>query len=501
MRIERYLPLGVLFVLVAATPGRALTYLVDRTDDTASATGCQDGTPNDCSLRGAIITANGHAGADIITLPAGTYTLSVGGGTARCEDAAAKGDLDITDDLTITGAGAATTIIDGGGIDRVFDVWAHFDASGVTIRNGNAGSAVCPSGIGPIGGGIYSAGLSAGTTSVTLTDVRIEGNTASHGGGIENDVLSTLVLTGVTLSGNTALVGGGLENQASSPGATLTNVTVSGNTGGVGGAIEIMAGTVDLLNVTLNGTLDGAPDSIRNTIVAGSCTAGGCMGGACTTEDHNIDTGTGCGFADPSDLNSTDPGLGPLQDNGGPTFTQALAAGSPAIDAAGGCPPPATDQRGVARPVDGNGDSVAVCDIGAFEFEPGVTTTTTPGGSTTTSTTLACAVAQTFDSIECRLTALGATVQAQVQAGALHDKLVALAASAGSKVEQSQAALGQGSKKRAKTGLVKTVKVLRKFAAKLRSKAAKALPADLRASLQATVTQLRTDVVALRRSL
>ena len=66
----------------------------------------------------------------------------------------------------------------------------------------------------------------------------------------------------------------------------------------------------------------------------------------------------------------TDPRLGPLADNGGPTLTHALLPGSPAIDAvtAGNCP--AADQRGVSRPQDGTGDGVRACDIGAFEVAP-----------------------------------------------------------------------------------------------------------------------------------
>ncbi|MGQ0593935.1 MAG: choice-of-anchor Q domain-containing protein [Gammaproteobacteria bacterium] len=61
--------------------------------------------------------------------------------------------------------------------------------------------------------------------------------------------------------------------------------------------------------------------------------------------------------------------LAPLADNGGPTRTHALVAGSPAVDAVKrGCPPPFTDQRGFARPVDGDGDGRAACDVGAFEL-------------------------------------------------------------------------------------------------------------------------------------
>jgi hypothetical protein len=66
----------------------------------------------------------------------------------------------------------------------------------------------------------------------------------------------------------------------------------------------------------------------------------------------------------------TIPMLGPLANNGGPTWTHALLPGSPAIDAGSGVHCQAFDQRGYDRPVDGNGDGVAGCDIGAFEFDP-----------------------------------------------------------------------------------------------------------------------------------
>src|SRR5439155_790888 len=88
----------------------------------------------------------------------------------------------------------------------------------------------------------------------------------------------------------------------------------------------------------------------------------------------------------------------PLQDNGGPTPTHALLPGSPAIDADGSdCPPPATDQRGFPRPVDGNDDGVATCDIGAYELGG-----TAPG----------CPKTPTFPSIDCRLDELRAGTQA-----------------------------------------------------------------------------------------
>ena len=87
-----------------------------------------DGACNaDCSLREAIIAANAAPGADVITLPAGTYTLSRSG----VDNTAVNGDLDVTGPLTINGAAQATTIIEAGSssstaIDRLFSFnpWA-----------------------------------------------------------------------------------------------------------------------------------------------------------------------------------------------------------------------------------------------------------------------------------------------------------------------------------------------------------------------------------------
>src|SRR5262245_21611005 len=137
-----------LVVSVAQVPP---TLNVDRFDDDASATTCTD-APNDCSLRGAIITANARPGADTINLPAGPYRLSI---SPVDEDTEATGDLDITDSLTIVGAGATLTTIawlDGPDIipDRVFHIVSPgttVTISGVTISNGQTNDS---------GGGIFN---------------------------------------------------------------------------------------------------------------------------------------------------------------------------------------------------------------------------------------------------------------------------------------------------------------------------------------------------------
>ena len=110
---------------------------------------------------------------------------------------------------------------------------------------------------------------------------------------------------------------------------------------------------------------------LQGVIVANN-TGGNCDGSVSDGGTNLQFPGTTCGLS----ITSADPLLGALADNGGPTQTMALGAGSPAIDAnTEDCPPPAIDQRGVARP------QGAACDIGAFEFQ-GVAPTPTPTPTT-----------------------------------------------------------------------------------------------------------------------
>ena len=129
---------------------------------------------------------------------------------ATDEDAAATGDLDITDDLTIRGAGRDDTVIDGGDIDRVFHTVGSIsvDISGVTIQNGSTASFFPDDGDSGVGGGIFN---SSGVT-LTLTDATVRGNWASHGGGgIHNSGAMTLVTSAVNdnLGGVSGEGGGG----------------------------------------------------------------------------------------------------------------------------------------------------------------------------------------------------------------------------------------------------------------------------------------------------
>src|SRR5690242_2200973 len=111
--------MSLLSSVVFVIPAQAASFTVTKTADT------NDGVCNaDCSLREAISAANLSPGADTITLPAGTYQLTLANAGGINEDGNASGDLDINDSLTINGAGSATTIIQAGtttsnGIDKV----------------------------------------------------------------------------------------------------------------------------------------------------------------------------------------------------------------------------------------------------------------------------------------------------------------------------------------------------------------------------------------------
>ena len=121
--VPQLLPALIAVVLMGRANGtRAASFTVDSTADAVDASpgdGVCAASAGQCTLRAAVQETNARRGADSINVPAGTYVLAIPGAG---EDASATGDLDITDDLTITGSGAGRTIVDGGHLDRVFHV-------------------------------------------------------------------------------------------------------------------------------------------------------------------------------------------------------------------------------------------------------------------------------------------------------------------------------------------------------------------------------------------
>ena len=210
-----------------------------------------------------------------------------------------------------------------------------------------------------VGGGIGNAG------TLTITNSTISGNSANgqhdgqpwgRGGGISGGV----TLTNSTLSGNYAnLAGGGIAG-----GGTITNSTISGNNGG---GISV-SGTLQIGNTILKAGASGA--NISNN------------GGSITSHGYNVCSDNGGGYLNgPGDQLNTDPLLGPLQNNGGPTFTHELLEGSPAIDAGDPnfTPPPYYDQRGPDFLRVRNGR----IDVGSFEVQAGTAPTPTPTSTAT----------------------------------------------------------------------------------------------------------------------
>jgi CSLREA domain-containing protein len=242
-------------------------------------------------------------------------------------------------------------------------------------------------------------GLSVGAGTVTLAKSTIAGNSARDGAGISL-VEGSLTVDASTITNNTATgLGGGVFNRSHNvfrrggASITLRNSTVSGNSADFGGGIanspDAGAAGVGLRNTTVTnnsasqqggGIYQDGPENdedfgslgLVNSLVAGNHAPAapdlGVFSGFLSARFNLIGIGAGSSVANGVDGNLVgtaaaplDPRLGALADNGGPTNTHALLAGSPAIDAGSTPDCPATDQRGVSRP-QGSG-----CDIGSYE--------------------------------------------------------------------------------------------------------------------------------------
>jgi hypothetical protein len=376
------------------------------------------------SLRQAILDANGSPGTDLIEFAPGTY------GTIRL----GSGELLVTDCLTIHGPGAAQVAVDGYGISRLFHIAPGVFAriSGLTITNGHAsgselsgggilnqqgnltlsdcvvsGNSAAPSqGGGGIcnssgtlalfncavrgnsatngeGGGIQSYG------TLSVANTTIADNSAGYGGGISAGLTFSLIKS--TVSGNSAAYGGGIYSYAT---LNVADSTFSDNLAGSGGGIFNQGNSLSVASSTFSGNSaaygasinsSGGPGYPAALQIGNSILQAGTSGanltnssGTVTSRGYNLSSDDGGGFLTATgDLTNANPMLGPLQDNGGPTVTHALLAGSPAIDHGKLDTIPAlasnTDQRGSPRPCDNaaipNAAGIDGTDIGAFEAQ------------------------------------------------------------------------------------------------------------------------------------
>ena len=362
----------------------------------------------DCTLRAAVQEANALEGADTISIPAGVYTLTIEGAD---ENSAASGDLDITDNLTIIGAGmeVGETVIDANNLDRAFHVSAALDLSDVMIKNGfaNPGGAILVNSYASINrvtfddnratsvesDGTGGAVFVTVEASADIAESQFINNFAYFGGGaVSNTFASSFTISNSTFISNSSVLGGGalypnggsttitnstfVDNSADTGGAIhsnadfveVTNSTFVANSAVNHGAINSRVGTVIVNNSTFSGntasefgdTLGDQPAQGGNLQVGNSILSGE---GFDNCDGSVLDLGNNLSWPIENDCPGTqdDPLLDTLADNGGPTETMALLAGSPAIDAGDIERCAVTDQRGVARP---QGET---CDIGAFE--------------------------------------------------------------------------------------------------------------------------------------
>ncbi len=390
--------------------------LVDNFDFDAADGVCDDGPGGDCSLREAVAVAAENDGG-------GTITFGVDGTVVLNEEI----EVYNGGEITITGNGVTSTVIS---VQQPVDLfrgrkteYRHFylletdlTVENLTLRDGDASR----------GGSVFLAYLGALTTE----NVHFLDNEAGDGGAIYADANNdTLDVRNTTFAGNEAFIGGAIVVDDDT--ATIVNSTFTDNGAVVGAAIWVhWQGTLDVSWSTFSGNVltggqneeqaepqafqgirsnaaapQGFPEQEYAAIVAAVPGKGDAVaevtishsilekttgfrtnecGGPIVSGGANIVDDMSCGFVSALDVESTPANVGPLQDNGGATFTMALASDSAAVDVDTAlCK--LNDQRDLPRNTDGDGDGTAACDSGAYELqeepdEPTTTSTTAPDG-------------------------------------------------------------------------------------------------------------------------
>ncbi len=354
-----------------------------------------------CTLRAAVQQANALGGVNMINVPAGTYTLSLG----------PLSTTNPSNVLTINGNGSwLETIIDGGLATQIFNLQGgQAILNNLVLQNGrfvvtNQGAfGVC------VGGAIFVRGTGAPAVvtvngsvimdnevvngsgggvcvsddaTFNLVDSTVVDNLGTFGGGGIRNTAGTVNISHSTISGNeTASVGpggAGIENQSV---LTVVNSTVSGNlhtVSGTGAGIAVESGSATIVNSTIASNTgssqffagSGTTVNITSTIIANPVGGANCVISNTATlisGGHNLESAQNCKLLAGSDLHNTNPSLAALSDNGGPTATHALLGGSPAIGAGSNPQNLTTDQRGPGYPRSWSN----VTDIGAYQTGAG----------------------------------------------------------------------------------------------------------------------------------
>ncbi len=397
--------LTTLLVLVSAAAAQAATINVNTTSDAAANANECSGVAGDCSLRQAVDKANS---GDTIQLGSGVYSLTQGS------------DIEIAKSVALAGVGVGSTSIDGSqntnggavGIHRILRVdGATVTIQDLTLTGGDDGADEAPCGNPCLTLNLNGGGAVFDNGSLVLDNVAFENDRAPVGGAVSTGGDSgTLTMTDVSFTGGGGSIGGALfthggtvngngvtfednGNGTFDGGAaylaggavTLTNATIVGNgwAASFGGGIDNAGANLTLSNDTFSGNVRGSIETdngrtttVANTIIGAgfsdnadlACVAAGKGNDASSTTSaaitndlgNNIDEDGSCNLTKSTDFSDVDAHLAPIADNGGPTRTQALLHGSPAIGDVNTTDCPSTDQRGTSRPSTG-------CDIGAFE--------------------------------------------------------------------------------------------------------------------------------------
>ncbi|MFQ5435700.1 MAG: choice-of-anchor Q domain-containing protein, partial [Anaerolineae bacterium] len=341
-------------VLALPAPAFAFSYTVNSTVDTVDADTtdglCADASAN-CTLRAAIQQANAWPGVDYIVLPAGTFNLPINGS----DDVAASGDLDVLENLNITGNEATATIIDGATQHRLFQVFSGSTVTleDLTLQNGlsdsNGGAILVEGNItlrnvllrnnsstldfSQGGGGIFSSGPNS---AVVLDHVTLDNNSAQASGGAINITNGSITIDDSLFTGNTAQLNGGAVNLNGGVDATINNSTFSGNSATGSGGINGLGGAIfNFAQLTINNsTISGNTALFGGAIYA----EGGQSGPIASTLTINHSTISG----NTATATTTDSGGGIFISNlaafNNTTITRntaALSGGGIAMDTAG----------------------------------------------------------------------------------------------------------------------------------------------------------------------